>query len=97
MPDQELVDKTIESINKGTKFISCLLNDVDSAGHANGHLPSNPKYIAAIDESEDYARKIIDAAKEQCKGDRRLNIIISTDHGGRYNGHGGTWLESRTT
>lgn len=69
----------------------------DHAGHSSGFSPSNSHYIDAIEEVDKEIGPIITAMKARenyVKED--WIVIVTTDHGGLGNSHGGNSEEERT-
>lgn len=70
---------------------------VDHAGHSSGFTPSNSHYIAAIEEVDASIGGIIAAMKaREDYANEEWVVIVTTDHGGLGNSHGGNSEEERT-
>lgn len=71
-------------------------DDVDHAGHDAGFSPTVPSYLAAVETTDGYVGEVL-AALRQRPGYAAENwlVLVSTDHGGNLNGHGGPSLEER--
>ena len=65
-------------------------DEVDGAGHAKGFHPTVPEYMLAIEQTDEYVGKVLEAltARPNYKDEDWL-ILSSTDHGGKGTGHGG--------
>lgn len=76
---------------KGKKpyFTFFQFDDVDHAGHADGH--GTPGYYAAVAKADEHLGQIVQAVKEAGIADETL-IIVTADHGGIGKGHGGESL-----
>lgn len=65
-------------------------DDVDHAGHESGFTPSNPNYIAAIEIIDDLIQPILEAIENRPTYETEdWLILVTTDHGGNGNSHGG--------
>ncbi|NKI28458.1 DUF4983 domain-containing protein [Arenibacter sp. 6A1] len=72
-------------------------DDVDHAGHSTGFSSNNPKYISAIETVDQSIGKIMSALKTRKTYEKEdWLILVSTDHGGISNNHGGNSDEERT-
>jgi hypothetical protein len=69
-------------------------DDVDHAGHSHGFSPNVPQYITAIEIVDSQIEPIITAieARPNYASEDWL-ILLSSDHGGVGNSHGGTSIE----
>ena len=57
----------------------------DHAGHTYGWL--SPQYIDAVRQTDGLLKKIVDTIERTPRLDRRLTLIVTTDHGGVGPGH----------
>jgi predicted AlkP superfamily pyrophosphatase or phosphodiesterase len=91
----ETAQRTAEYI-RGEKpdFLFIHLDDVDHYGHSHGHM--SPAYIKSIEEADRQARIIVDAIHEAGIAGSTMVMIVS-DHGGIFHGHGGNTYEELTT
>jgi len=100
VPDssQEVESKAISHLKeKDLTAIFVHFDDVDHAGHSTGFSKDNPKYISAIETVDQSIGKIMSALKNRTTYDREdWLILVSTDHGGISNNHGGDSDEERT-
>lgn len=88
-------EKTAQYIlAKKPTFLFIQLDDIDHAGHADGHM-SEP-YLKAIEEADHQVKIITDAICE-AGIDRQTMVMIVADHGGINHGHGGNSVEELTT
>jgi predicted AlkP superfamily pyrophosphatase or phosphodiesterase len=62
------------------------LDDVDHAGHEKGH--GTPEYYEAVRQAGELLAELGDAIK-----DSAAYLIVTADHGGKGNKHGGNTLE----
>lgn len=72
------------------------LDACDGAGHATAFAPDSPEYIRSIENSDAAfatIRKAVEARPTRNK--ERWSYIVTTDHGGLNNGHGGQTVEER--
>ncbi len=64
-------------------------DDVDGAGHKYGFDPMQPRYLAAIAQTDDYVGALLHAlAQRPSYAQEDWLIVVSTDHGGSGKGHG---------
>jgi PA14 domain/Sulfatase/Chitobiase/beta-hexosaminidase C-terminal domain len=66
-------------------FLFIHFDNVDHAGHADGHMTSS--YFKAVSLADSLAGVVVAAAKEAGTFDETL-FIVTADHGGVGNGHG---------
>lgn len=71
-------------------FLFVHLDHVDHAGHADGH--GTESYYRAVTKADSLIGEMLKATEEAGFSDDLL-VIISSDHGGLGNGHGGETLE----
>jgi len=81
-------------VEKKPDFLFLQLDEVDHYGHSDGHL--SPAYIRSIEDADTHVRIIVNAIKQAGIADNTLVIVVS-DHGGIYHGHGGNSYEELTT
>lgn len=92
---QETTEKAAEYITeKKPNFLFIQLDRVDGFGHSKGHM--SPEYIDFIGETDNDVRTIVNAVKEAGIGDKTMIMVVS-DHGGIFYGHGGYTYEEFTT
>jgi predicted AlkP superfamily pyrophosphatase or phosphodiesterase len=66
------------------------LDDVDGAGHASGFDPANPAYLAQIEEIDAQVGGMLDAiASRPTLAAEDWQVVVTTDHGGIGQSHGG--------
>ena len=71
-------------------------DDVDHAGHSYGFNPTISQYISAIETTDAYIIPIINAIEQRPNyANEDWLVLISSDHGGVGNSHGGTSIEHR--
>ncbi|MDR1780557.1 MAG: alkaline phosphatase family protein [Tannerella sp.] len=91
----ETARKTAEYIlDKKPDFLFIQLDDVDHFGHADGHMSEG--YIRGIEEADQQVKTIVDAISDAGIAGSTMIMIVS-DHGGVYHGHGGNTYEEMTT
>ncbi|MFZ8933517.1 MAG: alkaline phosphatase family protein [Bacteriovoracaceae bacterium] len=82
----DALNKTIQAINEGNHFVFTHFDNADHAGHAHGW--GSMKYLEAM-RYVDYAiKKVYDHLKVNNLLDK-VDIIITSDHGGSGKGHKG--------
>lgn len=82
--------------NSNLDVMTCYFDAVDLQGHSNGFSPSNPAYIAAIENVDTHIGTIINALHNRPNyANEDWLILLTTDHGGRGTGHGGNTNEER--
>ena len=72
-------------------------DDVDEAGHQHGFHPTAMPYVRAIEQTDVYVGRLLQAVRSR-KSYARENwlVLVSTDHGGSGKGHGRNVPEHRT-
>ncbi|MDR2138671.1 MAG: alkaline phosphatase family protein [Tannerella sp.] len=76
---------------KKPHFLFIHLDEVDGHGHRDGHMSAG--YLRSVEEADTWVRLIVDAIREAGMAERTLIMIVS-DHGGIYRGHGdAAWEE----
>ncbi|MEN8681990.1 MAG: alkaline phosphatase family protein, partial [Akkermansiaceae bacterium] len=95
--DAELVTKTIELINtQNPDVVFCYQGAVDIAGHGNQFHPDNAPYMAALATADQRIGQVLAAIKNRPLYDQEDWLyIITSDHGGKGNSHGGQSAEER--
>lgn len=72
------------------------IDDCDAAGHANGFDPNKATYINAIEYADVNVGQIMTALKNRPNfNNEDWIVMLTTDHGGIGNGHGGITREER--
>jgi len=92
----------IEVQDPNAGMVMCILEYCDHNGHGTGpgtgFYCENPTYEQAIRDSERDAYALIQAVKARPSYDAEdWLIIITTDHGGTFNGHGSQFAGCRQT
>ncbi|MDR3260534.1 MAG: alkaline phosphatase family protein [Tannerella sp.] len=80
-------------LEKKPHFLFIQLDEVDGHGHGKGHM--SPGYLEGITEMDKQVRVIVDAIRQAGIADNTLIMVVS-DHGGLYYGHGGNSYEELT-
>ena len=96
--DQGTFDKTLAEVQKpaGADMVMCIIEHCDHAGHGNTFSNTEPAYVQAIKDSERDAAALIAAVKARASyGSEDWLIIITTDHGGTFSGHGAQFAGER--
>ncbi|MED4582381.1 alkaline phosphatase family protein [Brevibacillus choshinensis] len=94
--DEETAKKVVDYIKKegkNTRSIFVHFDEVDGAGHDQGYF--TPKFYEQLQKEDEYVGDIIKALEEQGLMDDTL-MILTSDHGGKGTGHGGSSLEEQT-
>jgi hypothetical protein len=88
--DEATFDQTLLEVqDPGAGMVMCILEFCDHAGHGTGFGLQNPDYAQAIKDSERDAYRLIQAVKARPTYDQEdWLILISSDHGGAFTGHG---------
>ncbi len=80
------------AVATGTTAIDALFmfyDDLDIAGHAGGHTPGNPGYRAELEQIDGQIGLALNAIRNRPTfAQEDWQIVITSDHGGRYAGHG---------
>ncbi len=77
-------------------IVSVYFDEVDGVGHAYGFDQSVPEYIAEIEVKDSYVGSLMSSIKQRPNYDNEdWLVLISTDHGGNFSGHGGPSIEER--
>src|SRR5262249_56005035 len=72
-------------------------DDVDGAGHKHGFHPKVHEYKKAIEQTDGYVGRLVQAVRARKKqANEDWLIVVSTDHGGSDKGHGKNIPEHRT-
>ena len=72
------------------------LDEVDHIGHTDGYSPMVPEYLAAIEMIDAQIGQMLDAVRARpTYATEDWLVLVTTDHGGVGNGHGGQSDEER--
>ena len=95
--DAEVSNQASSYINSNDPDLIFLhFDDVDHAGHSYGFSPNVSQYISAIETTDSHLIPIINAIEQRPNyANEDWLILISSDHGGVGNSHGGTSIEHR--
>ena len=66
------------------------LDHVDHAGHQHGH--GTPQYDSAVEEADRLIGLVLAALRDSGMADRSL-VLVTSDHGGKGKGHGGSTMD----
>jgi hypothetical protein len=84
-------------VNPNLDAMFVYFDECDLAGHASGFSPNNPIYMNAIETVDGHIGSIMTALQNRPGyADEEWIILLSTDHGGIGNGHGGNSSQERT-
>ena len=75
-------------------LLAVIIDNPDHVGHAAGH--DTPEYYATLKVLDTYVGQIIDAVKEAGMFDDTI-FIVTSDHGGIEQGHGGKTMQEMET
>lgn len=93
-------EATLKNINAAEcdDFIFVIYEPTDSVGHSKGFTHNNPEYKEAFKTADGYGLEVIEAikARETYEKEDWL-IIVTSDHGGIFLGHGGKSIQERMT
>ena len=98
--DEASYNYTLEEVKKSdcADFIFVIYEPTDSAGHNKDFSFNNPSYKEAFLKEDKYAFDTINAIKDRDTFDKEdWLIIITSDHGGIDDGHGGASIQERMT
>ncbi|MFY0762496.1 alkaline phosphatase family protein [Metabacillus dongyingensis] len=94
--DNNTTQKTVDYIKaegKNSRNIFVHLDEVDGAGHNYGY--GSLKWYEALQKADQHVGQIVQALEEEGLMKDTL-IIVTTDHGGKGYGHGGSSPEEQT-
>ncbi|GHH99660.1 LamG-like jellyroll fold domain-containing protein [Neobacillus kokaensis] len=94
--DTNTTQKTVDYIKaegKDSRNIFVHLDEVDGAGHNYGY--GSAKWYEALHKADQHVGQIVQAIEEEGLMEDTL-IIVTTDHGGKGTGHGGSSQEEQT-
>ncbi|MFZ1685845.1 MAG: alkaline phosphatase family protein, partial [Flavobacteriales bacterium] len=93
--DAEVATAAVNLLSNGDPDLLFLhFDNVDGAGHANGHVPTSPTYIAAIEGVDALVGDVLAALATRPAMEEWM-VCVVTDHGGNANGHGGITPEEQ--
>lgn len=77
-------------------FIMGIYEHMDAAGHGTGYTVNNPDYQQAYIDSETCAGELIAAIESRPTYEQEdWLIVITSDHGGKWSGHGTLYIQER--
>ncbi|KKI93281.1 antitoxin [Bacillus sp. SA1-12] len=94
--DTNTTQKTVDYIKaegKNSRHIFVHLDEVDGAGHNYGY--GSQKWYEALQKADQHVGQIVQALEEEELMEDTL-LIVTTDHGGKGTGHGGSSPEEQT-
>ncbi len=87
---QSVSEAQTQLTNPNLDVLFVYFDEVDLAGHASGFSPSNPAYLHAIETVDGHIGSIVTALHNRpTYQEEEWIILITTDHGGLFTGHGG--------
>jgi arylsulfatase A-like enzyme len=90
----EIAAKHLVETNPDAVFIQ--FDEVDGAGESSQFSVKSQKYIQQIEKTDGYIGELLAALKKRkTYADEEWLIIVTTDHGGKGNTHGGDSPEER--
>lgn len=96
--DNSCVSATIDTLtnNPDLDVLFVHLDDVDHTGHTSGFDPGNSNYMDAIETVDGQVGQIMAALKARPQfDDESWIVLMTTDHGGIFLGHGGFTQQER--
>jgi hypothetical protein len=94
--DEEVTVAMVEMLGGDYDAHFIHLDDVDHAGHASGFSPDNPAYLAAIEVIDALVGRLLNAIVDRPDvAQEEWIIVLTADHGGDPNGHGGLTPQAR--
>jgi hypothetical protein len=81
-------------LSKRPTFLFIQLDGIDHAGHESGHMSQD--YVKYIEETDSHVKLIVDAVREAGIADKTMIMVVS-DHGGIFHGHGGNAYDELAT
>lgn len=96
--DEDSKNQAIEAIQQDFDIIMAIAEYTDNAGHSSGFGNDNPLYQEACQQADQWGKEILNIveSRESYSKEEWL-IIITTDHGGLEQHHGGQSDEERNT
>lgn len=96
--DLEVKNSAVDELTSSDPDVLFIaFDDVDHAGHSYGFSPTISNYIDAIETTDGYIAEVIAALENRPNfSSEDWLIIVTTDHGGTLDGHGGGTLEERS-
>lgn len=96
--DQEMVTAAVSHLSSTDPDVLFVhFDDVDHAGHGYGYSVDEPHYMSAIEGVDTGIGSIVSAIQNRPNyASEDWQIVITTDHGGIGNGHGGQSIDERT-
>jgi hypothetical protein len=79
---------------KRPTFLFIQLDGIDHEGHAAGHMSSD--YVKYVGETDTHVKLIVDAIGQAGIADKTMIMVVS-DHGGIFHGHGGNSFDELVT
>jgi hypothetical protein len=87
--------KTAEYIRtRKPVFLFIQLDEIDHEGHVAGHM--SPAYLKSVEEADSHVKLIVDAVRQAGIAEKTVIMVVS-DHGGIFHGHGGNSFDELTT
>ena len=95
--DQELASEAAIFLqNNDPDVLFVAFDEIDGAGHSYGFHPAQPGYLDAIETADTRVGSLLNVLNNRPNIDNEdWIVIITTDHGGTMNGHGGNEPEQR--
>jgi predicted AlkP superfamily pyrophosphatase or phosphodiesterase len=96
--DAQVAKAAVELLReKNPDLLFIHFDDVDGAGHKHGFHPKQPKYMEAIEKTDEYVGTLLKTLEQRRSYQQEdWLIVVSTDHGGSGKGHGQNIPEHRT-
>jgi hypothetical protein len=101
--DVEVTARALEHLRiSDPDFMFVYYGNVDEVGHGAGNMqgefsPDNAAYMAAITRVDQHVAEVLAAVQARPKlAEESWLVLVTTDHGGRLESHGGQSPEERT-
>jgi predicted AlkP superfamily pyrophosphatase or phosphodiesterase len=96
--DKRVTDQTVNVLRtQEPDVVFVHFDEVDGAGHRYGFHPKVPQYLKAIEQTDGYVGRLMQAVQaRKTYAQEDWLILVSTDHGGSGRGHGRNIPEHRT-
>ncbi len=96
--DSKVVEEAIRVLrDQDVDVLFVHFDEVDAAGHKHGFHPTVAPYLAAVEQTDSYIGRLLEAIQQRKSiGQEDWLILVSTDHGGSNKDHGKNIPEHRT-
>lgn len=95
--DADTVQKAVAALGGNPDVLFVYFYDVDAAGHASGFHPHSIPYVKQIEEVDGQIGTILAALQARpTYAQEDWLVVVTSDHGGAWDGHGKDRPEDRT-